>query len=110
VTLSIAVTSTLPGRAEQILGGRFDVRIHDGPQLVDEIALIRFIGAADAAVTLLANPVTERVLISCPALRVVGNVAVGYDNIDLEAAAARGIWDRPPSKPARRWRSWRQRM
>jgi len=92
VSPSIAVTSPLPGRAEELLSERFDVRIHTGQALVDEQALIEFLGGAEAAVTLLANPVTERVLRACHSLRVVGNVAVGYDNVDLDAASSLGIW------------------
>jgi glyoxylate reductase len=89
---TIAVTSRLPGRAEDMLSERFEMRVHDGASLVDETELARFFGAADAAVTLLANPVTASVLAACPELKVVANVAVGYDNIDLDAAAERGVW------------------
>jgi glyoxylate reductase len=32
------------------------------------------------------------VLERCPQLRIVANVAVGYDNIDVAAAAERGVW------------------
>jgi glyoxylate reductase len=56
----------------------------------DELA--GFIGGADAVLTLLGNPVTEQVLEACPGLRVVANCAVGFDNIDLEAARRRGVW------------------
>jgi len=92
LTVSIAVTSDLPGRAEEVLSERFDVRVHHGASLVDETDLAEFFDSAGGAVTLLSNPVTERVLASCPSLRVVANVAVGYDNIDLDAAACRGVW------------------
>jgi glyoxylate reductase len=36
--------------------------------------------------------VTDAVLAACPDLKVVGNCAVGFDNIDLDAARARGVW------------------
>jgi glyoxylate reductase len=75
-----------------MLGRHFEVRVHRGPQLVDEEELAEFIGPADGAVTLLANPITPRVLEACPALKVVGNVAVGFDNVDLVAAEERGVW------------------
>lgn len=92
MSLSVAVTSPLPGRAEEMLKKRFLIRVHDGPTLVDETELSRFIGTADAAVTLLANPVTAAVLEACPGLRIVANVAVGHDNVDLDAAAEAGLW------------------
>ena len=36
---------------------------------------------------------TDRVLDACPGLKVVGNCAVGFDNIELDAARRRGVWD-----------------
>ena len=89
---TVAITSPLPGRAEEFLSERFAVRIHDGPALLTEEAVAEFFGAADGAVAVLANPITRRVFESCPSLRVVGNVAVGFDNIDIPAAEERGIW------------------
>ena len=88
----VAVTSLLPGRAVKQLEEKHAVRVHKGEPITDEDELIGFIGDAEAALTLLQNPVTDRVLASCPGLRVVGNCAVGFDNIDLEAARRRGIW------------------
>jgi glyoxylate reductase len=46
---------------------------------------------ADGLITLLTQPVTESLLKSAPRLRVVGNMAIGVDNIDLKACARRGI-------------------
>ncbi len=42
---------------------------------------------ADAAVTLLTNQVDEAFLAAAPKLKIVANVAVGYNNIDLDACA-----------------------
>lgn len=88
----VAVTSNLPGRAVEWLEEHHDVRVHDGEPITDEDDLIAFLGDADAALTLLQNPVTDRVLAACPQLRIVGNCAVGFDNIDLEAARRRRVW------------------
>ncbi len=88
----VAITAELPGRAIEWLEERCLIRLNTGVQITDEDELIAFIAAADAVLTLLANPVTDRVLAACPDLRVVGNCAVGFDNIDLEAARRRGVW------------------
>ena len=88
----VAVTAELPGRAVEWLEDRCLVRLNSGVQITSESGLVDFIGPADAALTLIANPVTDRVLAACPNLRVVGNCAVGFDNIDLEAARRRGVW------------------
>lgn len=89
---TVAVTSPLPGQAVAMLSAHFSVRVCEGADLVSEDDVAAFVGDADGAVTLLANPVTDGVLERCRALRVVGNVAVGFDNIDLGAADRRGVW------------------
>ena len=61
-------------------------------RVLTQEAVAEFIGAADGAVTLLANPITRWVFERCPSLRVVGNVAVGFDNIDLGGAGEHGVW------------------
>jgi glyoxylate reductase len=45
----------------------------------------------DALVPLVSQPVTADAMDGLPGLRVIANYGVGYDNIDLEAAASRGI-------------------
>jgi len=50
------------------------------------------VAGATALVCLLTDPVTGAVIEAAgPGLRVIANVAVGYDNVDLAAARARGI-------------------
>lgn len=46
---------------------------------------------AEGLITLLTIPVDDALLDSAPKLRIVANAVVGYDNIDLEACAARGV-------------------
>lgn len=58
---------------------------------LSEDALIERIGTASAVVTTVADPVTERVLSSCPNLEMVAQYAVGLDNVDLDAASREGI-------------------
>lgn len=50
-------------------------------------------GAADAdgLFCLLTDSVDERLMDAAPRLRVISNLAVGYDNIDVRAATERGI-------------------
>jgi glyoxylate reductase len=88
---TVVVTSELPDIALQILSQENEVVVHpnDGPRSEEE--LITLLAEADGAVTLLTDPLTRRVLESNPNLRVVGNVAVGYNNIDLEAARECGV-------------------
>lgn len=88
----IAVTAQLPGRALDLLRARHEVRVHTGPTMLEAEDIAQWAVGADALITLLANPVGARVMDRCPGLRVVGNCAAGFDNIDCEEAARRGIW------------------
>jgi glyoxylate reductase len=88
----IAVTGRLPAAALELLeaAGEVDVAVADGalsrPQLLAHVA------GARAIVCFLYDRVDAELLDAAgPELRVVANVAVGYDNVDLEAAAARGV-------------------
>lgn len=53
--------------------------------------LRRELASAHGLITLLSQPITPALLDQAPHLRVVGNYAVGVDNIDLGACAKRGI-------------------
>jgi D-3-phosphoglycerate dehydrogenase len=55
-----------------------------------EEAVIACIGEADALIAG-TEPVTARVMDAAPRLKVIARQGVGYDNVDLDAARARGI-------------------
>jgi glyoxylate reductase len=88
----VVVTTRLPGDAVERLSSVHEVtaRDADGPAPRDELlALVR---GADAVVTVLSDRVDAELLDRAgPQLQVVANVAVGHDNVDLEACAARGV-------------------
>ncbi|MBW3564586.1 MAG: D-glycerate dehydrogenase [Acidobacteria bacterium] len=86
---TVVITSHLPGPALDILQD-FNVRIPPSPPAGEE-DLLNLLRGADGAITLLSDPVTDSVLAECPNLRIVANYAVGFDNIDVEAARRRGI-------------------
>jgi glyoxylate reductase len=53
--------------------------------------LLKHISSADGLITRFMDPVNEELLSRSTRLRAIGNFAVGYDNIDLEACKRRGI-------------------
>ncbi|HEY1515386.1 MAG TPA: D-glycerate dehydrogenase [Solirubrobacteraceae bacterium] len=85
------VTRRLPGPALDRLRSHHEVEVWPErlPPSVEELAA----RAADVEglLTLLTENVDAALIDRCPRLRAISNYAVGYDNVDLEAAAARDI-------------------
>ena len=53
--------------------------------------LMTSLAQAEALISLLSVQVDEQLLAAAPRLRVVANVAVGFDNVDIQAATRRGV-------------------
>lgn len=88
----IFVTRRLAIDPAAFVGPGLDVDVfeHDRPPSRAEL-LARGRGAA-ALVTLLSDRIDGALLDALPDVRVVANHAVGLDNIDVQAATARGVW------------------
>ncbi len=88
----VFVTRALPG-AEPLarLRAAADVVVwaEDRPPTRDE--LIDGAASADGLLTMITDRVDAPLLDACPVLRVVSQMAVGYDNLDVAAASARSI-------------------
>ena len=86
---TVFVSGTLPGDATSRLAAS-----HEVVQAEGGVRAEAFSACADrieGLVALLTDRVDEALLARCPRLRVVGNVAVGVDNVDVAACAARGV-------------------
>jgi glyoxylate reductase len=87
---SVLVTREIPGSALAILRAVADVDLPETPP--DAAALRRLAAGRDAIVAMLTDRIDAALLdAGGPSLKVVANVAVGYDNIDVPAARARGV-------------------
>jgi glyoxylate reductase len=65
---------------------RYEVDVGERGTYNDEQTLIDDIPAYDALLPMLSNPITEKVIAAGANLEIIANHAVGYNNIDLEAA------------------------
>jgi glyoxylate reductase len=88
---TVVLTASYPPVARQILAGEFDVIEHPTEIQRSEDDVITLLSEADAAITLLSDPLTRRVLASNPNLRMIANCAVGYNNVDVDAARELGV-------------------
>ncbi|PKN79966.1 MAG: D-glycerate dehydrogenase [Candidatus Cloacimonetes bacterium HGW-Cloacimonetes-1] len=85
------ITRALPDAAQQKLSEVFDLVInpHDRALTHDEIILQ--IADCDALICLLTDTIDKAVIDAAPRLKAICNYAVGYNNIDVEYATAKGI-------------------
>ena len=88
---TVVLTADFPKVATDLLAPHFDVIAHPTEHARSEDDVITLLGEADAAITLLSDPITRNVLQANPNLRIVSNFAVGYNNIDIEAARELGV-------------------
>jgi glyoxylate reductase len=88
---TVVLTADFPPVATSLLSPHFDVIAHPTEHERTEEDMATLLAEADAAIVLLSDPITRRVMESNPNLRIVSNFAVGYNNIDLEAARQLGV-------------------
>ena len=87
-----AVTGRLPGPALELLSAAGEVADPVAATPLPRGELLEHVAGAAAIVCFLYDHVDAELLDAAgPGLRVVANVAVGYDNVDLAAAAARRV-------------------
>jgi lactate dehydrogenase-like 2-hydroxyacid dehydrogenase len=95
----VVVTGRVPEPALEILREAGELDAHTQETALPVADLHAAIAGAEAVVTLLHDRVDEAFLEAAGSqLRVVANVAVGYNNIDVAACS-------PTPRPTSRWRS-----
>jgi glyoxylate reductase len=86
------LTRRLPDAALEIVASACDYRMWESEdEPVPRDVLLREAAGADGILSLLTERVDGELLAAAPRLRVVANMAVGYDNVDLPALTARRV-------------------
>jgi glyoxylate reductase len=89
---TIFVSRRLPGRVREELDRLFEPDVHDSERQPSRDELLARVPGRQGLVTMLTDVVDGELLDAAgPELRVVANYAVGYDNVDVEAATGRGV-------------------
>ena len=88
----VVITGRIPGEAVERLRAVHDVVAWESQDTISRAELLTRVQGAEAILSLLTEKVDAELLDAAgPQLRVVSNVAVGYNNIDVAACTARGI-------------------
>lgn len=88
---TVYVTRNVYPEALEILRRNADVKVWGEDRAIPREALLREIGDADGVLTLLTEKVDQEFLDHAPNARVVANMAVGFDNIDVAACTRRNV-------------------
>jgi len=88
---AVLVTRRVPSSVVARLEERCVVDLHEGPGAMTPDALKTRLAGKQALMCVLTDRIDDAVLGAAPDLRIVANIAVGFDNVDLAAARARGV-------------------
>jgi glyoxylate reductase len=88
----VLITRRLPASVVARVAPVCDIDLYEGPDAIPRAELMRRVAGKQAIMCLLTDRVDGDVLDAAgPSLRIVANIAVGYDNLDIAAAGARGV-------------------
>lgn len=91
--MKVVVSRKVPTVGIERLRSRgYQVDHHDRNERLSTEELLMRTRDADALWCLLDDPITSEFIRQCPNLKVIANYAVGFNNIDLDAARQYGIW------------------
>ena len=87
----VYVSRRIQDAGMRLLDGRVEYEVWEEIGPVDRRILLEKGADADGLLVTLSDRIDDELLSLCPNLKVVSNYAVGYDNIDVDAATRRGV-------------------
>jgi glyoxylate reductase len=88
---SIFVSNVLPAEALRIIPGEVMVDYNNTQVGLSKADLITRLRGKDGLICHIISTIDDEVFAAAPTVKVVANVAVGYNNIDVAAARRRGV-------------------
>ena len=88
---SVLVANVLPAEALALIPKDIAVDYHDSLDSLPRSELMARIRGKDGLICHILSTVDDELLAAAPTVKVVANVAVGYNNIDVAAARRRGV-------------------
>jgi glyoxylate reductase len=90
--LKVYITRELPERGLKIIKERFDAEVWPEYAPPPKKVIIEKARNVDALASLLSDKIDAEVFDAAPKLKIVAQMAVGFDNIDVQEATKRGIY------------------
>ena len=88
----VFILSSIPRSGIGLLREKgYTVDSYEGPAPIPETVIKERVAEADALIPLLSDTINEEIIEAAAKLKIIANYAVGFNNIDLEAARKRGI-------------------
>ena len=88
---SVLLTRRIPSSVFSQLDAACDVDLQEGRGAIDPADLKRRLTGKQALICVLTDKIDGAVVDAAPGLKIVANIAVGYDNINVPEVKARGI-------------------
>jgi glyoxylate reductase len=88
---SVLISNVLPPEARRVIPAEIQVDYNDSDQPLAKPDLIKRLRGKNGLICHIISTIDEEVFASAPELKVVANVAVGFNNIDVAAAARHGV-------------------
>ena len=89
--VNVLITGNLPDDLADRIRAVHEACFHDLDRPMGRDALLNSVADADGLLCMITDRIDEELLERAPRLKVVANFGVGYNNIDIEAAARRGV-------------------
>lgn len=89
--MKVLVTGNLPDRVIPMLSTEHEVAVHELDSPMERSDLLARVSDKQGVLCMITDRIDEELLERAPELTMIANCAVGYDNIDVEAATRRGI-------------------
>ena len=89
--LNVYITRKIPASAISVLTGIVNYDMWEEDFAIPRTNLLDKVRNCDGILSMLTEAIDEPLYQLAPRLRVVSNMAVGYDNVDVEGATRRGI-------------------
>jgi len=89
--MKIFVTRKIPEPGLDLLRKEYELEIYEYDRVPTKQEIIKGLRGKDGLLCLLTDPIDGDVIYSEPKLKMIASYAVGYNNIDIQAATKRGI-------------------